>query len=123
MGDRIVYTLVQSDGKQLSLYSHWGGSDRYAALAYAIEKARPRWTDEAYCARIIVSNLIGPDWNEETGYGLWAGDDNGAGDHPSITIWLDKKYVEDETGIHSFDEFVGYHGLRFSVDNNKDAVV
>ena len=118
MGDRIVYTLAQTDGNQISLYSHWGGGDRYAALAYALEKARPRWSDESYCARIIVSNLIGPDWNEETGYGLWAGPDNGAGDHPAITIWLDKNYIEDESGIHSFDEFVDYHGLRLDKSNS-----
>lgn len=121
MGDRIVYTLQQGDGQQISLYSHWGGYNRYQALAYALDQARPRWTDESYCTRIIVSNLIGPDWAEETGFGLWAGEDNGAGDHPSITVYLDIKQVEDETGYHTFDEFISYHGVR--VDKSKDAVV
>ena len=123
MGDRIVYTLNQSDGKSLSLYSHWGGYDRYANLAYALEKARPRWSDEAYCARIIISQLIGPEWADETGFGLWAGTDSGAGDHAPISIWLDKLFVEDETGIHAFDEFIKYHGVIVSLDKDKDAVV
>lgn len=119
MGDRIVYTIKQSDGLSLSLYSHWGGYNRYKDLAHALEKARPRWSDENYCARIIVSNLIGPDWDEETGYGLWAGEDTGSGDHPSITIHLENKLIEDETGMHDFDSFINYHGI----DKVKDAVV
>lgn len=121
MGDRIVHSIKQSDGNQINLYSHWGGYERYASLAYALEKARPRWTDESYCTRIIISNLIGPDWDSETGWGLWAGEDNGAGDHPSITVHLDIKQVEDESGWHSFDDFINYHGVR--LDTNKSAVV
>jgi hypothetical protein len=120
MGDRIVYTIKQADNNSVSLYSHWGGYDRYSALAYALEKSRNRWTDESYATRIIVSNLIGPDWDSETGWGLWAGDDSGAGDHPAITVYLDIKQVEDETGFHSFDEFISYHSV---LDKSKDAVV
>jgi len=109
MGDRIVYTLKQKDGNGLSLYSHWGGYERYTDLANALEKSRSRWNDESYCARIIISNLIGEGWDSETGFGLWAGDDNGGGDHPAITIYLDIKQVEDESGWHTFDEFISYH--------------
>ena len=121
MGDRIVYTIKQSDGLSLNLYSHWGGYDRYSALAYALEKSRPRWNDESYASRIIISNLIGPEWDSETGWGLWAGEDFGAGDYPSITVHLDIKQVEDETGWHSFDEFISFHGMK--VDTSKDVVV
>lgn len=116
MGDRIVYTIKQTDGNAINLYSHWGGYERYQALAYAIDKARPRWTDETYAARIIISNLIGPLWDSETGFGIWAGNDGGtAGDHPDIIINLSNNTVEDETGIHTFDEFISYHGAGLKV--------
>ena len=118
MGDRIVYTIKQSDGYAINLYSHWGGTERYYALAHALEKARNRWTDETYAARIIVSNLIGPDWDEETGFGLWAGNGNAAiiaGDHPDIIIDLTDNTVRDETGTHEFDEFVSYHAADLKV--------
>jgi len=118
MGDRIVYTLKQSDTYAVYLYSHWGGSERYQSLAYALEKARARWSDETYAARIIVSNLIGPEWDSETGYGLWAGNGSGdmyGGDYPDIVIDLLKQTVEDETGTHSFEEFIKYHGAVLQV--------
>ena len=121
MGDRIVYTFKQSDGKELSLYSHWGGYNRFRDLAYAIDKARPRWDDESYAARIMISNLIGPDWEQETGFGLWAGGDTGGGDHAGITIHLDYKAVEDETGYHYWEDFISYHMIR--LDTGQNAVV
>lgn len=112
MGDRVVYTMEQADGLTLNLYSHWGGSDRFTALAMAIDKARPRWSDETYCARIITSQLINQFWDEETGYGLWAGragEGSMAGEYPDLIISLTGNTVTDETGTHSFDEFVNYH--------------
>lgn len=114
MGDRIVYTVKQDNDSYISLYSHWGGYERYQALAYALSKARPRWDDVSYGTRILFSNLIGPEWDSETGYGIWVGEDNGAGDHPSITIDFVDKTVSDETGEHSFDDFISYHGIQLT---------
>ena len=112
MGDRIVYVIRQDKDLSLNLYSHWGGYDRFAALAKALHAAEPRWNDTSYAARIIVSQLIGSDWAEETGFGLWASNEHGmyGGDHPDIIIDLINKTVEDETGIHSFESFISYHG-------------
>jgi hypothetical protein len=112
MGDRIVFTLKQHDGLSLNLYSHWGGNERFTDLAIALYKARPRWTDENYCSRIIISNLIGTMWDSETGFGLWAGNSEGGfygGDHPDITIDLTRMTVNDETGEHSWVDFCNYH--------------
>jgi hypothetical protein len=113
MGDRIVFTIKQDEDLSVNLYSHWGGYERFVNLARALEAARPRWNDESYCIRIIVSQLIGDQWGEETGFGLWASKEDGmyGGDHPDITIDLINKTVSDETGTHSFDNFISYHGV------------
>ncbi len=112
MGDRIVYTIKQDSNLSLNLYSHWGGYDRFTSLANALNAARPRWDDSSYGARIIVSQLIGDQWAEETGFGLWASSEDGdyGGDHPDITIDFINKTVTDETGTHTFEQFIAYHG-------------
>lgn len=117
MGDRIVYTIKQDKDLSVNLYSHWGGYDRFINLAAALKAAEPRWNDSSYCTRIIVSQLIGDSWKDETGFGLWASNEDGAygGDHPDITINLVDKTVEDETGIHDFNSFISYHGAAVTV--------
>lgn len=112
MGDRIVYTIKQADGLSLNLYSHWGGYDRFLDLARALQAAQPRWTDENYAARIIVSQLIGEQWGSETGFGLWASKEDGhyGGDHQDIVIDIPNKTITDETGTHTFEQFIMYHG-------------
>lgn len=111
MGDRIVFTIKQDKDLSVNLYSHWGGYSRFINLAQAIKAAEPRWNDTSYATRIIVSQLIGDQWGEETGFGLWASNSDGAygGDWPDITIDLVNKIVIDETGTHSFDSFINYH--------------
>jgi hypothetical protein len=111
MGDRIVYTIKQDSNLSLNLYSHWGGYDRFVTLANALHAAQPRWNDTSYAARIIVSQIVGDQWKEETGFGLWASTEHGmyGGDHPDIVVDLVNKTVEDETGTHSFDKFISYH--------------
>ena len=111
MGDRIVFTIKQDKDLSVNLYSHWGGYDRFIDLARALRAAEPRWNDGSYATRIIVSQLIGDQWGEETGFGLWASNSKGAygGDHPDITIDLVNKTVTDETGTHSFESFINYH--------------
>lgn len=115
MGDRVVYTITEGNSLSVNLYSHWGGSERFEALAAALEAARPRWNDPSYCTRIIVSQLIGDQWDQETGFGLWASNEPGnyyGGDWPDITINIADKTVNDETGTHSFDDFINYHMMR-----------
>lgn len=117
MGDRIVYSIKQDKDLSINLYSHWGGYDRFEDLARALQAAEPRWSDTAYATRIIVSQLIGDQWNSETGFGLWASSSDGGygGDHPDITINLINKTVSDETGVHTFEQFIAYHGMPITV--------
>ena len=111
MGDRIVYTIKQDKDLSVNLYSHWGGYDRFTNLARALKAAEPRWDDISYGTRIILSQLIGDNWNQELDFGIWASDSDGAigGDHPDIIIDLINKTVEDETGTHDFNSFINYH--------------
>ena len=117
MGDRIVYTIRQDKDLFVNLYSHWGGYDRFVNLASALRAAEPRWNDSSYATRIIVSQLIGDNWKDELGFGLWASNESGhyGGDHPDIVIDLVDKTVEDETGIHSFESFINYHAAPLTV--------
>lgn len=71
MGDRANFGFKQSNGHVLYLYGHWAGYDMLPNLAAALEAARPRWNDEAYATRIAISQLVGEQWPNETGWGLY----------------------------------------------------
>lgn len=70
MGDRANFGFRQSNGETIVLYGHWAGHEMLANLAHAVEAARPRWNDESYATRIAISQLVGNEWNSETGWGL-----------------------------------------------------
>jgi hypothetical protein len=70
MGNRVNFGFRQSNGETIVLYGHWAGDQMLAKLAAAVDKARPRWEDESYATRICISQLIGEDWDSETGWGL-----------------------------------------------------
>jgi len=114
MGERVVFNFKQADGNYISLYSHWGETSMHEDLAHAIDKARPRWNDETYLARILVSQLIGQDWDSELGYGLWAGTSRYEGE-TNVEIDLSNKTVTDDSGTHSFDYFANYHREEVNV--------
>jgi hypothetical protein len=70
MGDRANFGFRQSNGETIVLYGHWAGFDMLSNLAEAVLVAKPRWTDESYATRICISQLVGEQWNQETGWGL-----------------------------------------------------
>ena len=70
MGDRANFGFRQSNGETIVLYGHWAGHEMLKQLAVAVLKAKPRWNDEAYATRIAISQLVGEDWKQETGWGL-----------------------------------------------------
>lgn len=114
MGARVVFRIRQTDGMYLNLYSHWGEYDRFNDLSRALQAAKPRWSDESYAARIIVSQLVADQWGSETGYGLWASKDEDGGilgDCQDLLVDLSNNTVTDETGTHSFEQFINYHSL------------
>ena len=70
MGDRANFGFKQSNDDTMVLDGHWAGYDMLSNLAQAVEAARPRWSDESYATRICVSQLVGDQWQSETGWGL-----------------------------------------------------
>lgn len=70
MGDRANFGFRQSDNNVIMLYGHWAGYDMLGKLASAVEAARPRWSDESYATRIVISQLVGEEWQATTGWGL-----------------------------------------------------
>lgn len=87
MGDRYVvgFRATRKD-PAIFLYSHWGGSDRHSEVAEAIFAARPRWGDPAYATRIAISQIVGLDWDKETGFGLSAGEISCMPDYTDVAI-------------------------------------
>ena len=58
MGARINYCFKVDEGDvYVYLYSHWGETTWRQDLAQALDTARPRWSDDNYCLRIIVDQL------------------------------------------------------------------
>ena len=70
MGDRATFVIEQADGNAIYLYGHWAGDGMMDRLATAIDKARPRWSDETYATRICISQIIGDQWDQEYSWGL-----------------------------------------------------
>ena len=86
MGDRAVVGFkANSTSPIIYLYSHWAGSDMDTLVANALTKAEPRWNDEAYATRIMISQLVADDWKSETGWGISV-DNFAYPDYPTIKV-------------------------------------
>ena len=110
MGARTNFTFKDTNGS-LTLYSHWGGDSKKRDLALALDKASSRLSmgDTSYALRIMISQLIGTDWNEETGFGLFIGDEGGEEQYSPVTVDLVNKTVIDDAGVHGITDYVAYH--------------
>jgi hypothetical protein len=85
----------------------------YTDLAAALQHAMPRLSmhDTAYATRMAISYLIKDSILDETGYGIYPCNPSDLGfmDHP-IIINLINYTIDDDTGQHSIDDFISYHG-------------
>lgn len=100
MGDRANFGFVQSNGNTIVLYGHWAGHNMLGRLADAVIAARPRWSDESYATRIAISQLIGDQWNMETGWGLQV---NAIGDNEHKIAIVD--FNQQTFSLHEEDDF------------------
>lgn len=108
MGARIEFAFKQDESENyITLYSHWGADNWEIDLAYALESARPRWSDPYYGTRIVISNLIGEQWKEETGFGLFITNAN----EDRSDSWAEQvivDFVKKEVNGTPFDTLVKY---------------
>ena len=100
MGDRANFGFVQPNGNTIVLYGHWAGHNMLGRLADAVIAARPRWTDSSYATRIAISQLIGDQWNMETGWGLQV---NERGDNEHKIAIVD--FEQQTFSLHEEDDF------------------
>jgi len=97
MGARINYIFKDSDAHPaVVLYSHWGETEWQRDLAMALEHAKPRWSDDSYATRMMISYLIQDSVLEETGFGIYAvnGPNYELGDRTIIVDLLHKTVQE-----------------------------
>jgi len=71
MGDRANFGFRDSKENVVFLYGHWAGHNMLAKLANAVQAAETRWQDDSYATRIAISNLIGDEWAQTTGWGIY----------------------------------------------------
>ena len=100
MGDRANFGFVQPNGDTIVLYGHWAGHQMLGRLADAVIAARSRWTDSSYATRIAISQLIGDQWNMETGWGLHV---NEIGDNEHKIAIID--FSQQTFSLHEEDDF------------------
>jgi hypothetical protein len=102
MGARINYVFKDSDAHPaVVLYSHWGETEWQRDLAMALEHSKPRWTDDTYATRMMISYLIQDSVLEETGFGIYAVDPKNLmlGDFTVIVDLLHKTVYEEGSDV------------------------
>lgn len=100
MGDRANFGFVQPNGQTIVLYGHWAGHNMLGKLADAVITARPRWNDPSYATRIAISQLIGDQWNMETGWGLHVNEISDNEHKIAIVDWAQQTF-----SLHEEDDY------------------
>lgn len=110
MGARTQWEIrTDADGPSIYLYSHWGGDSKWDDTVRALEAARPRWSDPSYGARIFISQIVGTQWDLETGFGITAGEEGQAPfeeSYFSAVIDFSSKLVTFGSMQWTFEEFL-----------------
>ena len=107
MGARINYVFKDREtGPVVVLYSHWGETEWQRDLAMALQHSKPRLNDSAYGTRMIISYLMQDSILDETGFGIYAIDQDGY-DLGETTVLVDftTKTVTDNVSV-AFDKFI-----------------
>jgi len=100
VGDRANFGFVQPNGQTIVLYGHWAGHNMLGKLADAVITARPRWNDPSYATRIAISQLIGDQWNMETGWGLHVNEISDNEHKIAIVDWAQQTF-----SLHEEDDY------------------
>ena len=115
MGARIHFVFKDREDKPaVVLYSHWGEDEWPRDLAMALDHARPRWSDESYVTRMIISYLMQDSILGSTGFGIYAINDTSAdlGDHTVIVDIAQETVLDLDTNVRAdWDLFVQAYKL------------
>ena len=114
MGARINFVFKESDKHPaVVLYSHWGETEWQRDLSMALQHARPRWIDDTYATRMMISYLIQDSVLEETGFGIYAvnGPNYELGDTTVVIDFWNKTVYEVGSSNHvKWEAFINaYH--------------
>jgi hypothetical protein len=112
MGARINFVFKNNEGPHVVLYSHWGQGDWKTDIAEALDHARPRWSDESYFTRMVISYLIKDQLMDQHGFGIYSINDisENLGDQ-TIIIDINQETVIDEDVKLDWDLFVHAYGM------------
>ena len=110
MGARINFVFKESDSHPaVVLYSHWGETEWQRDLAMALKHAQPRWIDQTYATRMMVSYLTQDSTLEEIGFGLYAvnGPNYELGEFTVLIDFYNKTISEVGSSVHvRWNEFI-----------------
>lgn len=113
MGDRgniVIEKDNQCFESNLYFYTHWSGSEIKETLQAALIRGKGRWSDPAYLARIIFSEMIQGSVMEETGFGISTRMQDNEHDLLWINIPEKKVTLRNEDGVPkqtwTFQEFI-----------------
>jgi len=118
MGDRgQVKFIFTSYGKKkdkdkecVYFYTHWSASELEDTVRRALAR-RQRWDDDEYLARIIFSEMIKDEVDEEAGYGIGHSEHGGIWKLVTVncndqTVEVYNKSDDEESTCCSFEEFI-----------------
>lgn len=114
MGARIHYVFKDSDpaiGEPISyvvLYSHWGEGEWQRDISMALQHAKPRWRDNSYFTRMMISYLIQDSVLSETGFGIYAINDlyQDLGDTTVIIDMAKETIIDDNKNVIAWQDFI-----------------
>lgn len=113
MGARINFVFMDGSDSSVVLYSHWGQDSWESDIAEALQHARRRWDDSSYGTRMMISYLIQHNILDETGFGIYAINNNGAMDLGEQTVVIDfvNKTVTDNVSV-DWEAFINAYAPR-----------
>jgi hypothetical protein len=107
MGARINFVFKDGTDSSVVLYSHWGQTEWETDIAGALQHSKPRWSDSSYGTRMMISHLIQHNILDETGFGVYAINNEGSMDLGEQTVVIDfvNKTVTDNVSV-DWDNFI-----------------
>lgn len=122
MGARINYVFKDSlTQPSVVLYSHWGETEWQRDLAMALQHSKPRWSDDSYATRMMISYLMQDSVLEETGFGIYAvnGPNYDLGEFTVVVDMTNQTIYEVGSSVHvKWNDFVQAYNPKVYAEHN-----